>query len=239
METSLEEIRKTFYRLDPDVPLTGGETIETAIGDLQVIWTPGHSPGHICLYQPERRVLFSGDHILEHISPNIGWQPDHDALGEFLSSLDRIAALQVDLVLPSHGAPFRGHREWVAKTRAHHAERCDLLLGALDGQSQDRGRVDPQPLESPAVAVSLPLCRIRIAGAPGSHGAHGPRAELDENRDRKVEQALAGSPRGLGSAAGILLPHRRVRKHFHEQPAHHRARLKALLLAGHRVVPVA
>ena len=49
METSLEEIRKTFYRLEPDVPLSGGETIGTAIGDLQVIWTPGHSPGHICL----------------------------------------------------------------------------------------------------------------------------------------------------------------------------------------------
>ena len=121
----------------------GGETIETSLGDLQVIWTPGHSPGHICLYQPERRVLFSGDHILEHISPNIGWQPDHDALGEFLSSLDRIAALQVDLVLPSHGAPFRGHREWVAKTRAHHAERCDLLLGALDGQSKTAAELIP------------------------------------------------------------------------------------------------
>jgi glyoxylase-like metal-dependent hydrolase (beta-lactamase superfamily II) len=143
METSLEEIRKTFYRLEPDVPLTGGETIGTTIGDLQVIWTPGHSPGHICLYQPERRVLFSGDHILEHISPNIGWQPDHDALGEFLSSLDRIAALQVDLVLPSHGAPFRGHREWVAKTRAHHAERCDLLLAALDGQRKTAAELIP------------------------------------------------------------------------------------------------
>jgi glyoxylase-like metal-dependent hydrolase (beta-lactamase superfamily II) len=143
MEASLEEIRKTFYRLDPDRALAGGETIETAIGGLQVIWTPGHSPGHICLYQEERRVLFSGDHILEHISPNIGWQPDHDALGEFLSSLDRIAALHVDLVLPSHGAPFRGHREWVEKTRAHHAERCDLLLGALDGHSRTAAELIP------------------------------------------------------------------------------------------------
>jgi glyoxylase-like metal-dependent hydrolase (beta-lactamase superfamily II) len=149
MEESLEEIRKSFYRLDPDVALAGGETIATAIGDLQVIWTPGHSPGHICLYQPDRRVLFSGDHILEHISPNIGWQPDHDALGEFLSSLDRIAALHVDLVLPSHGAPFRGHREWVAKTRAHHAERCNLLLGALNGQARTAAELIPSLWDRP------------------------------------------------------------------------------------------
>jgi glyoxylase-like metal-dependent hydrolase (beta-lactamase superfamily II) len=143
MEGTLDEIRQTFYRIDPDRTLTGGETIETAFGPLQVIWTPGHSPGHICLYDAGRRVLFSGDHILEHISPNIGWMPDHDALGEFLNSLDRVAALDVDLVLPSHGAPFRGHREWVAKTRAHHAERCDLLLGALDGRQKTAAELIP------------------------------------------------------------------------------------------------
>jgi glyoxylase-like metal-dependent hydrolase (beta-lactamase superfamily II) len=143
MEGTLDEIRQTFYRIEPDRTLAGGENIETAFGPLQVIWTPGHSPGHICLYDAGRRVLFSGDHILEHISPNIGWMPDHDALGEFLSSLDRVAALDIDLVLPSHGAPFQGHREWVAKTRAHHAERCDLLLGALDGQRKTAAELIP------------------------------------------------------------------------------------------------
>jgi glyoxylase-like metal-dependent hydrolase (beta-lactamase superfamily II) len=143
MESSLADIQKSFYRLDPDVPLAGGETLETAAGTLQVIWTPGHSPGHVCLYDPARRALLSGDHILEHISPNIGWHSDHDALGEFLSSLDRIAALDVDLVLPSHGAPFTGHREWVAKTRAHHAERCDVLLRALDGQAKTAAQLIP------------------------------------------------------------------------------------------------
>jgi glyoxylase-like metal-dependent hydrolase (beta-lactamase superfamily II) len=143
MEGTLEGIRKTFYRIEPDRALSGGETIETAFGPLEVIWTPGHSPGHVCLYNAGRRVLFSGDHILEHISPNIGWMPDHDALGEFLSSLDRVAALEVELILPSHGAPFRGHREWVAKTRAHHTQRCNRLLAALDGQSKTAADLIP------------------------------------------------------------------------------------------------
>jgi glyoxylase-like metal-dependent hydrolase (beta-lactamase superfamily II) len=149
MEGTLAEIRKTFFRIQPDRALTGGETIETAFGPLQVIWTPGHSPGHVCLYDASRRVLFSGDHILEHISPNIGWMPDHDALGEFLSSLDRVASLDVDLILPSHGAPFRGHREWVAKTRAHHAERCNLLLAALDGQPKTAAELIPSLWDRP------------------------------------------------------------------------------------------
>jgi glyoxylase-like metal-dependent hydrolase (beta-lactamase superfamily II) len=136
LDRTHEEVEKSLYRLDPDVALEGGERIETATGELRVIWTPGHSPGHVCLYDPQRRVLFSGDHILEHITPNIGWHDDHDALGDYLASLDRIAALEIDLILPAHGAPFTGHREWVAKTRTHHAERCDLLLGGMDGRSK-------------------------------------------------------------------------------------------------------
>jgi glyoxylase-like metal-dependent hydrolase (beta-lactamase superfamily II) len=132
VHTSMFDIQQSFERLTPDRLLAGGETIATAHGLLEVIWTPGHSPGHVCLYDRERRVLISGDHILQHISPNIGWQPGRDALGEFLSSLDRIAALDVDLILPSHGAPFTGHREWVRKTQEHHAERCARIVALID-----------------------------------------------------------------------------------------------------------
>lgn len=133
VHASMLEIQQSFERLSPDRLLSGGETIATAHGLLEVIWTPGHSPGHVCLYDRERRVLISGDHILQHISPNIGWQPGHDALGEFLSSLDRIAALDVDLILPSHGSPFSGHREWVRKTQEHHAERCGRIVTLIEG----------------------------------------------------------------------------------------------------------
>ena len=133
VHSSMFEIQQSFERLVPNRLLSGGEQIPVAHGVLEVIWTPGHSPGHVCLYDRQRRVLISGDHILEHISPNIGWQPGHDALGEFLSSLDTIAALDVDLILPSHGAPFKGHREWVRKTHEHHAERCARIVELIDG----------------------------------------------------------------------------------------------------------
>ncbi|HUJ20819.1 MAG TPA: MBL fold metallo-hydrolase [Bryobacteraceae bacterium] len=127
-----EGIHQNFRRLDPDCILVGGERIATAIGELEVVWTPGHSPGHVCLYARERRVLFSGDQMLEFISPNIGWHPGRDPLGEFLDSLAALSQLDIDLILPSHGAPFSGHREWIQKTVDHHADRCARILALLE-----------------------------------------------------------------------------------------------------------
>jgi glyoxylase-like metal-dependent hydrolase (beta-lactamase superfamily II) len=138
---SSNEIHQHFHNLKPDRVLQGGETIATAAGRLEVLWTPGHSPGHVCLYGREQRVLFAGDQILEQISPNIGWLPDRDPLGEFLDSLRELERLDVELILPSHGAPFSGHREWIRKTIAHHAERCARILALLDGASKSAADV--------------------------------------------------------------------------------------------------
>jgi len=134
--TSSNEIHKHFHSLKPDRMLLGGETIAASVGELEVLWTPGHSPGHVCLYGRERRVLFSGDQMLEQISPNIGWHPDHDPLGEFLDSLRKLERLEIDLILPSHGTPFSGHREWIRKTIAHHDGRCARILALLAGASR-------------------------------------------------------------------------------------------------------
>lgn len=131
IEAGASEIHKSFQRLQPDHLLTGGEKIQTATGELEVLWTPGHSPGHVCLYGREHRVLFSGDQMLELISPNIGWHPEGDPLSDYLNSLQDLARLEIDLILPSHGAPFSGHREWIRRTVEHHDERCKRILALL------------------------------------------------------------------------------------------------------------
>jgi len=113
--------------------LAGGEKIPVADGVLEVLWTPGHTPGHVCLYDRQRRVLFSGDQILELISPNIGWHPGRDPLHEFLTSLEELEKLDIELILPSHGMPFSGHREWISKTMDHHRDRCNRILALLNG----------------------------------------------------------------------------------------------------------
>lgn len=125
-------MRRKLQRIDPDVLLHGGETLETAHGSLEVIWTPGHAVGHICLYSRVRKWLFSGDTILKEITPNIGWLPGLDTLGDYLRSLQTLSPYEIDLVLPSHGKSFNGHREWIAETSAHHEERCQLILKGAD-----------------------------------------------------------------------------------------------------------
>ncbi|MBI3682813.1 MAG: MBL fold metallo-hydrolase [Acidobacteria bacterium] len=133
IEVSFDKIRRNFQELTPDRILEAGDVMETAAGPLEVILTPGHSPGHVCLYSSEHRALFSGDHILETITPNIGWLPERDALGEFLSSMDRVTPREISRLLPGHGLPFTGHREWIVATRRHHDERCGQIVTSLRG----------------------------------------------------------------------------------------------------------
>ena len=151
IEAASENIHRSFQRLQPDCLLKGGEKIVASIGELEVLWTPGHSPGHVCLYGRERRVLFSGDQMLELISPNIGWHPERDPLSDYLASLQELARLEIDLILPSHGAPFSGHREWIRRTIEHHDERCSRILAMLDGTQLDAAELVDGLWERPLV----------------------------------------------------------------------------------------
>lgn len=131
MDRHFAFLRKSLHDVTPDQLLVGGEQIPSAAGSLTVVPTAGHSPGHICLYSEERRVLFSGDHILNSITPNISWHPGADALGDYLESLERVARLDIERIFPAHGEPFTGHRKWIADTVAHHHQRCDEIARAV------------------------------------------------------------------------------------------------------------
>ena len=131
MDRALGDVRRHFREHAPDWMLEGGERIPVRGGSLEAVWTPGHSPGHICLYSPEHRYLISGDHILQYITPNIGWHPGTDMLAHYLESLEKLHPFEVDMVLPSHGAAFRGHRERIRETAAHHEQRCGEILAHI------------------------------------------------------------------------------------------------------------
>ncbi len=142
--TAAGAVQRNFRRLEPDHWLTGGERVPTAIGDLEVLWTPGHSPGHVCLYHAASQMLLAGDVILENITPNISWRPGQDALGEYVHTLESLARVDVGLILPSHGEPFSGHRAWIHQTLAHHQERCASILALLgDGPRTAHSLVAP------------------------------------------------------------------------------------------------
>jgi glyoxylase-like metal-dependent hydrolase (beta-lactamase superfamily II) len=94
---------------NPSRLLDGGELFHAGGRTWQVVHTPGHSPGHICLWNADERLLFSGDHLLQVVSPPVtferGFEPD--PMGSYLDSLDRVRDLAPELVLPGHGTPFR------------------------------------------------------------------------------------------------------------------------------------
>ena len=109
----------------PDRSLYGGETISTGIYNLEVIWTPGHSPGHICLYEPQNRFLFSGDHILPVITSNVGYhvQSGDNPLGDYIHALRKIQNLPVAKVLPAHQHIFTDLRGRIEEIINHHNKR--------------------------------------------------------------------------------------------------------------------
>ena len=131
IDSAFTKYRKVFQPLRPHRLLTGGERIpSTGLGDLEVICTPGHSPGHLCLYARDRRLMLSGDHMLPGITPNIAWLPGRNMLAEYLASLDLVDPYQADLIIPSHGTPFQDHHAWIVDTKQHHQDRCARIMEA-------------------------------------------------------------------------------------------------------------
>ena len=119
--------------IEPDVAVRGGETVSQGSSALEVIWTPGHSAGHICLYHRKRKVLFTGDHLLPGITPNIGLRPPKtgNPLRDYLASLEKMKNLDVELVLPAHEHAFGNFRKRVEEIQQHHAVRLEAVLNTL------------------------------------------------------------------------------------------------------------
>jgi len=117
--------------VEPDRPLLPGVEIETDLGVWTVHETPGHAPSHVCLFQAERRLLISGDHLLGRISLyfDYGWTPD--PIGEFLHSLQVVDDLDARLALSGHGKPFIDVHGHVEGNRRLVRERLDAVLDAV------------------------------------------------------------------------------------------------------------
>ncbi|MFT3866343.1 MAG: MBL fold metallo-hydrolase [Solirubrobacterales bacterium] len=126
----------------PDRHLVSGVEVETDIGTWQVVETPGHAPSHVCLHQPERKLLLSGDHLLGRTVLFFDYGHAPDPFGEFLASLDRVEPLDVDLCLPGHGKPFRDPKAKIADVRRQAGELLDRVRGELAGEPTAFGIVE-------------------------------------------------------------------------------------------------
>ncbi len=115
----------------PDRELLPGVEVETDVGTWSVIETPGHAPSHVCLHQPERRLLLSGDHLLGRTVLFFDYGHSPDPFGEYLTSLDAVEPLGVDLCLPGHGKPFRDPATNIAEGRRQAHELLDRVRAQL------------------------------------------------------------------------------------------------------------
>jgi glyoxylase-like metal-dependent hydrolase (beta-lactamase superfamily II) len=120
--------------VEPDRELVDGVSIETDLGVWRVYETPGHAPSHVCLFQAERRLLISGDHLLGRISLyyDYGWTPD--PIAEFLGSLEVVEQLDARLCMSGHGRTFTDVRAHIAGNRELVARRLEgALIGVREG----------------------------------------------------------------------------------------------------------
>jgi glyoxylase-like metal-dependent hydrolase (beta-lactamase superfamily II) len=113
--------------------LDDGDAIDVGDYHFKCVATPGHTMGHICLYEPGKKLLVAGDHILIDITPNIQcWSDTQNPLKHYLASLDKVAGLQVDLTLPGHRRLIENQKVRIKELKQHHAHRLYEVLTILE-----------------------------------------------------------------------------------------------------------
>jgi glyoxylase-like metal-dependent hydrolase (beta-lactamase superfamily II) len=158
----------------PDRELTDGDLVDLPGRKLRAVWTPGHSPGHICLHLEDGDRIFTGDHVLPRITPHIGLYPydlpDVDPLGDFLASLERIATIEVGEVLPAHQYRFTGSpARRAAEIAGHHEERLTELTALLSDRPMTLWRLAAAMGWRRAWEAMTPTSRQMATGEAAAH----------------------------------------------------------------------
>jgi glyoxylase-like metal-dependent hydrolase (beta-lactamase superfamily II) len=122
-------VKSMVTMAQPDVLFEDGQEIDLPGWPLRTIWTPGHSPGHVCFFSEQRKLLVSGDHVLPRITPNISVhaQQESNPLADYLDSLRKVQGLGTEEVLPGHEYRFSDLDSRVEAIIAHHSDRLDEI----------------------------------------------------------------------------------------------------------------
>lgn len=113
-------------------PVTDGSRLRVGSLDVRVVQTGGHTPGHSCLYLEKAGILFSGDHILYDISPNITiWCGVADSLGAYIDSLKWVDELPFTIAYPAHRDLHPDPHGRIRELLAHHKARLNEAFGLV------------------------------------------------------------------------------------------------------------
>jgi glyoxylase-like metal-dependent hydrolase (beta-lactamase superfamily II) len=125
--------------------LEDDDTVDVGDYHFKCVATPGHTMGHICLYEPAKKFLIAGDHILIDITPNIQcWSDKQNPLKHYLKSLDKVFKLDIDLVLPGHRRLIKDHHARIDELKAHHKNRLNEVLDILKTPDQHAFQIASQ-----------------------------------------------------------------------------------------------
>ena len=141
----------------PHRHLLPGVSIATDLGAWTVHETPGHAPSHVCLFQPERRLLISGDHLLGRISLFFDYGYSPDPVGEFSGSLDAVERLGARLCLAGHGRTFTDVHAHIRGNRELVAERAQRILDTMASEPKTAFEIVPHIYDDvPFVPATAP-----------------------------------------------------------------------------------
>ncbi|MFX0201878.1 MAG: MBL fold metallo-hydrolase, partial [Candidatus Hodarchaeota archaeon] len=112
--------------------LKEGDTISISDYVFNCVETPGHTKGHMCLYDPSKKIFVAGDHILGDITPTVAlWSDEWNPLKEYLASLDKVYKFDIELVLPGHRGIIRNCKERIQELKRHHQKRLEQVISIL------------------------------------------------------------------------------------------------------------
>jgi glyoxylase-like metal-dependent hydrolase (beta-lactamase superfamily II) len=133
MRSASMDIFSYITPAQPDRILHSGDVVTAGDFKFYVLWTPGHSSGHVCLLEPKKKLLISGDHILPQITPNIGINPQSidNPLGRYMQNLEEIQKIDINLVLPGHDEPFHHLGMRISQILEHHHDRNREILDLI------------------------------------------------------------------------------------------------------------
>lgn len=125
--------------ITPSRLLKTGDKVSMPPFEFEAIVTPGHSPGHICLYEPVKKYLFAGDHVLADVVPNIGYHPQssENPMGDYIDSLKALGELDVNFVFPGHGSVFSGLKPKIDNILQHHRDKMMKIQKIMGVEMKD------------------------------------------------------------------------------------------------------
>lgn len=155
----------------PDRLIEDGALVDVPGWEIRAVWTPGHTPGHLCFALPALNVLLSGDHVLPRTTPNVSSYPgdDTDPLGNFLRSLTKVLQVHADVVYPAHEYRFVDLPGRVAALVEHHERRLREVLDAVESGAETEWAIAERLTWSRPWAQMDHLHRMTALGETAAH----------------------------------------------------------------------